>query len=378
LTAIGGVEYLTELLDSVPTAANAGYYAKIVQERAVLRRLITASNEISTGAYEPDKNVGEFLQWAESTVFKIADKQSHENIVHVRDPIKSVFEEMERRFDQGSTVFGTPTGFLEFDQLTAGLHPGQLLIIAARPGMGKTSLVLNLLRNAAYESHKPVVIFSLEMSREELSMRLLQSEARIDASRLKVGKLQESDWPKLTRAAGLLSDLKIYIDDTPGINIAAVRSKCRRIKSENGDLGLVIVDYLQLMKGVDKVESREREISDISRSLKALAKELGVPVMACSQLNRGVESRPNKRPMLSDLRESGAIEQDADMVAFIYRDEHYNKESEWAGTAELIIAKHRSGPTAMIRLAFQGQYTRFDNLAREVSIPGDMQHPPPG
>lgn len=363
LEDIGGTSYIASLVDSVPTAANITYYAKIVREKAVLRKLISSATEIAEKGFNDDADVDGFLDDAERIIFEIAQKRIRQSFWPLRDLIKDSFKTIERLYERKELITGVPTGFPDLDRLTAGFQPSDLVVIASRPSMGKTSLALNMVTHAAVEAGIPSAIFSLEMSKEQLVQRMLCSEARVSGSKLRGGFLSESDWPKLTRAAGTLSEAPIFIDDTPALNVLEVRAKARRLKKERG-LGLLIVDYLQLMRGVGRVESREREISEISRSLKALAKELNVPVVALSQLNRGVEARHDRRPQLSDLRESGSIEQDADVVMFVYRDEMYNPESPEKGVSELIIGKQRNGPTGRVKLAFLSEFTRFENLAK--------------
>ena len=363
LEKAGGAAYISELTDRVPSARNAEHYARIVRERAIQRKLIWVATEIASEGYDPEADVEEYLDRAEQAIFEITQRKVSPSFVRLRDILRDAFTRIEELYEKKELVTGVPTGYTDLDQVTAGLQPSDLVIIAGRPGMGKTSFVLNVAQHAAIEHGIPVAFFSLEMSREQLAMRLLCSEARVDSHRLRRGLLRDSDWPKLTRAAGTLAEAPIFIDDTPGISTLEVRAKSRRLKAET-NLGLVIVDYLQLMRSRGKYDVREQEISEISRSLKALAKEIHVPVVALSQLNRGVESRSDKRPLLSDLRESGAIEQDADVIMFIYRDEVYNKESPDKGIAEIIVGKQRHGPTATVKLAFLSEYTMFENLAR--------------
>ncbi len=363
LEAVGGASYLSLLVDSIPTAANITSYAKIVREKAVLRSLIQSATEIVNRGYEATGDVDHFLDHAEKVIFEIAQKRIRQAFFPMKQVVKGAFKAIEGLYERKESVTGVPTGFIEFDRLTSGLQPSDLIIIAGRPSMGKTAFALNIASNAAMKK-VPTAIFSLEMSKEQLVQRMLCSEARVDASRLRTGYLSESDWPRLTRSAGILSELPIFIDDSAAINVLEMRAKARRLQKEHG-LGLIVVDYLQLMKGIDNVDSREREISEISRSLKALAKELSIPVVALSQLNRMVENRKPPIPMLADLRESGSIEQDADIVAFVYREEVYDRETVNKGTAEIIIGKQRNGPIGSVRLAFLSNFTRFDNLARE-------------
>ncbi len=374
LEEVGGTTYLASLADIVPTAANITHYAKIIKEKALLRRMIYAATEIVTQGYDLPGNVEEFLDCSERSIFEVSEKRVKPSYFSIRDLIKNSFKFIDQRYEKKELVTGIPTGFINFDQITTGLQPSDLIIIASRPSMGKTSLSLNIAQYAAIEANVPVVIFSLEMAKEQLVLRMLCSEARVDASRLRGGFLSESDWPRLTSAAGRLSEAPIFIDDTPAITVLEMRAKARRLKADQ-NLGLIIVDYLQLMQGRRDVESREKEISDISRSLKALAKELSVPVVALSQLSRRTEQRPGNRPQLADLRESGAIEQDADLIAFIYRDELYNPDTEDKGKAEIIIGKQRNGPTGVIELAFLTSYTRFENLADRRESPEDLRGP---
>jgi replicative DNA helicase len=362
LDDVGGVEYLNSLVNCVPTAANISYYAKIIKEKALLRKLINRTTEIVSQSYSISGDVDEFIDQAERTIFEISEDRVRPSFYPIKDLIKSSFKTIERLYEKRQLITGVPTGFQRLDELTSGLQPSDLIIIAGRPSMGKTALALNIAQNASVQAAIPAAIFSLEMSKEQLALRMLCSEAKVDAHRLRGGFLSESDWPKLTRAAGSLSEAPLFIDDTPGLSALEMRAKTRRLKIEH-NLGLVIVDYLQLMRGRARADSREQEISDISRSLKALAKELSIPVIALSQLNRRVEERGDKRPQLSDLRESGAIEQDADVILFLYREEVYNKSEENRGKAELIIGKQRNGPTDKVDLAFLDKYTRFENLS---------------
>jgi len=362
LDEVGGVEYLNSLVNSVPTAANIAYYAKIIKEKSILRRLINRATEIVHQGYAVSGNVDEFIDRAERSIFEISEDRVRPSFYALRDIIKSSFKTIERLYEKRQLITGVPTGFTKLDELTSGLQPADLIIVAGRPSMGKTALALNICQYAAIEAGIPSAIFSLEMAKEQLVLRMLCSEARVDAHRLRGGFLGESDWPKLTRAAGSLSEAPIFIDDTPGLSALEMRAKSRRLKAEH-KLGLIIVDYLQLMRGRADSDTREQEISDISRSLKSLAKELNVPVVALSQLNRRVEERSDKRPQLADLRESGAIEQDADVIIFLYRDEVYNRTEENRGKAEIIIGKQRNGPTDRFELTFLDKYTRFENLS---------------
>ena len=367
LDSIGGASYLASLTDSVPTAANVEYYANIVKEKAILRRLIETSTDIITQSYEDRGDVEGFLDEAERAIFEISERRVKPSFYSIRDIVKESFKTIERLFGKKELITGVPSGFKDLDRMTAGFQPSDLIIVAGRPSMGKTALCLNLAQYAAIEKKIPVAIFSLEMSKEQLVIRMLCSEAQVEGTRLRTGFLSESDWPKLTLAAGNLSEASIFIDDTAALTVLELRAKGRRLKSEHG-LGMLIVDYLQLMKGRSKVESRQQEISEISRSLKALAKELNIPVIAVSQLSRRAEDpqRIERRPQLSDLRESGAIEQDADLILFIYRDELYNRaeDNPNKGIAEVIIGKQRNGPTGTVKLAFLDKFTAFKELYR--------------
>ncbi len=366
LQAVGGDEYLFALTNTIPTVANIEAHAKIVNDKSVVRRLITACHEIAASGYGDYGEVEEFLDTAEASVFSVAKQRARNPYEHVKDVVMRTFEEIHEMAKRGDSITGLPTGFDRLDAMTAGMHPGDLIIIAGRPGMGKTSFALNVGLNASVARKASVAVFSLEMPKEQLVKRMLCSEARVDGTRMRTGQLQKDDWPKLANAAGILSELPVWIDDTPAITMLELRAKARRLQSEAG-LGLIIVDYMQLMRSGSKNDSREQEISEISRNLKGLAKELSLPVIALSQLNRGVESRGNKdkRPQLSDLRESGAIEQDADTIWFVYRDEVYNKDSDERGVAEIIVGKQRAGPTGTARVRFFNNYTRFDNLAED-------------
>ena len=363
LESVGGVEYLNSLVNSVPTAANISYYAKIVKEKAILRKLINRSTDIISQVYGVSGDVDDFLDQAERSIFEISEDRVRPSFYSLKDIIKSSFKTIERLYEKRQLITGVPTGFTKLDELTSGLQPSDLIIVAGRPSMGKTALALDIAAYAAVEGGIPSAIFSLEMAKEQLALRMLCSEAKVDAHRLRGGFLSESDWPKLTRAAGSLSEAPIFIDDTPALSALEMRAKSRRMKAEH-NLGLVVVDYLQLMRGRADSDTREQEISDISRSLKALAKELHVPVIAISQLNRRVEERGDRRPQLSDLRESGAIEQDADVIIFLYRDDVYNRSEDNPnkGKAEIIIGKQRNGPTDKFELAFLDKFTCFENL----------------
>jgi len=367
LESVGGASYVAALTDAMPTSSNVAAYAKIINEKAVMRRLIQSANEIISFAYGGGKNSEEVLDSAEAAIFRIAERKIRNSYFPLKEVIKKNIETIERYQEYRETVTGVPSGYKDLDKLTAGFQKSDLIIIAARPSMGKTALGLCIARNAAMKSGIPVGFFSLEMSKEQLAMRLLCSEAMVDSHKIRSGFLSRQECGKLLQAAGLFMDVPIYIDDTPGISPLELRAKARRIMADQG-LGLVVVDYLQLMRGRETAERREQEISEISRSLKGLAKELDIPVIAIAQLNRKVEERTDKRPLLSDLRESGAIEQDADVIAFIYRDEIYAKHAcKEPGVAEIIIGKQRNGPSGeTVKLAYISTYTRFENLAVSV------------
>jgi len=371
LDEVGGGSYIASLVDNITTAASISYYAKIVKDQAILRGLINTATEIASRAYENDGDVADLLDQAEKSIFQISESQVKRSFYGIKSIIKDSFKTIEKLYESKEIVTGVPTGFVEIDKLTSGFQPSDLIIIAGRPSMGKTAFALNIAQYAAVNKKIPAAIFSLEMSKEQLVLRMLCAEARVDAHRLRGGFLGETDWPKLTRAAGTLSEAPIFIDDTAAITVLEMRAKSRRLMAEH-KLGVVLVDYLQLMRGRGLSgrgrganESREQEISEITRSLKALAKELKVPVIALSQLNRKVEDRQNKRPQLADLRESGAIEQDADLIAFIYRDEVYDRseDNQNKGIAEIIIGKQRNGPVGEVKLAFLDQYTSFENIS---------------
>ncbi|HEY4687582.1 MAG TPA: replicative DNA helicase [Candidatus Subteraquimicrobiales bacterium] len=363
LEEVGGKPYLHTLINVVPTAANAKYYAEIVERNAILRALIRAATEVAALGYEAPENVESAIDKAESLIFGISQKRISEKFTHIRELLTESFEQIEKLYERGTHVTGISSGFVDLDVITSGFHSSDLIVVAARPAMGKSSFALNIVQNIALNEGLPVAIFSLEMARHQLTQRLMCSEARVDAQSLRSGNLSEEDWPKLSQAVGRLADAPIFIDDTPNITIMEVRAKARRLMTRQ-KLGLIVVDYLQLMQGHARSESRQQEVSEISRSLKILGRELDVPVIAVSQLSRAVEQRTDKRPLLADLRESGSIEQDADLVIFIYRDEYYYRDSEDKGIAEIIISKHRNGPTGVVKLAFLENYTKFANLAR--------------
>jgi len=365
LDRVGGAAYLAGLVDNVPSAANIAYYAKIVKEKAILRGLISTATEILAKTYDTGADVDTVLDEAEHAIFEISENKIRPAFFPIKDIIKDSFRTIEDLYARKELVTGVPTGFDKVDDLTSGLQNADLIIIAGRPSMGKTAFALNIAQYVSTQRSIPVCLFSLEMAKEQIAMRMLASVAKVDSQRIRKGFLGETDWPKLTTAAGSLSEAPIFIDDSAAITVLEMKAKARRLKAEHG-LGLVIIDYLQLMRSGSRKDSREQEISEISRSLKALAKELNVPVIALSQLNRQVEVRTNRRPQMADLRESGAIEQDADVIAFIYRDEVYNKaeDNPEKGIAEIIIAKQRNGPIGMAKLAFLEKYTSFENLAR--------------
>ena len=367
LERVGGLEYLVELPERVPTTANVERYIKIVDEKAMLRRLITSANELISLGYDESENVDNIMDMAEKKIFDLASKKNTAGYAVMKDILVDSFAELERLYNQKGNVTGVSTGFYDLDNITAGLHNSDLLIVAARPAMGKSAFAINLATNAAVKSGVPAVIFNLEMSKEQVGNRILCSEALVDSNKIRTGQIEDEDWMKLAQTLGRISDAPIYIDDTPGISAMEIRAKCRKLKLEK-NIGLIVIDYLQLISGSGKKNtSREQEISEISRSLKILAKELNVPVIALSQLSRTAEKRDDKRPMLSDLRESGAIEQDADIVMFLYRDDYYNPDTEKKNVAEVILAKHRGGSTGTVELAWLPSYTKFANLERRYN-----------
>ena len=365
---VAGGAYLIELASTTPSAANIAAYAEIVRDKAVMRQLIQVGTDIVNNGFQPEgRESQELVAEAEQKVFAIAESgaRGRTDFVGMHSALRDAFTVLQDRFNNGDAITGLPTGYTEFDMMTAGLQPTDLVILAARPAMGKTTFALNIAEFAAIKSKKAVAVFSMEMSAPQLALRLISSNGRINATRLRTGQLEDEDWARVTGAISMLKETKIFIDDTPGLSPDVLRAKARRLKREH-DLGLIVIDYLQLMSVPGNSENRATEISEISRSLKGLAKELNVPVIALSQLNRSLESRTDKRPVMADLRESGAIEQDADMIVFIYRDDYYNKEnSPDKGLAEIIIGKHRGGPTGSCKLKFFGEYTRFDNLAHD-------------
>lgn len=358
----GGREYLRLVADAVPTAANAGDYAKIVRDKAILRELIAAGEEISEAAYAGDDEAEALVEYAESKVFRIAEGRENKNFIHIRDALIQVYDRLTRLSQNPDALRGTPTGFDALDNVIVGMGESDLVLIGARPGMGKTSFVMNIATEAAIKTKKTVCVFNLEMSAEQLANRMLSSEAQIDSYKMRSGNLEAEDWNAIAHASSRLSETEILIDDTPGITVTAMKSKLRRVKN----LGLVVIDYLQLMQGDRRNDNRVQEVGEISRGLKLLAKELKVPVVCCAQLSRGPENRPDKRPMLSDLRDSGAIEQDADIVLFLYRDEYYKEETVDQSVAEVIIAKNRHGSLDRVKLGWIGRFTKFTNLAREM------------
>ena len=362
---IGGLEYIVGLPEKVPTTANVEKYISIVKEKSELRRLIKAANEIIEQGYDPTENIDDIMNSAEKKIFNIMQDKDQKSYSPIKDVLIDAFTELEQLYNQKQHITGVPTGFIDLDYKTAGLHNTDLILIAARPAMGKSAFALNIATNAALKAKVPAVLFSLEMSKEQMVNRILCSEAMVDSNKVRTGKIDDDDWIKLADTMGDLSEAPIYIDDTPGISINEIRAKCRKLKLEK-NIGLVVIDYLQLVQGSSKRAqgSREQEISEISRSLKILAKEINVPVIALSQLSRAPEQRPDHRPMLSDLRESGAIEQDADIVMFLYRDDYYNEDSEDKGLAEVIVAKHRAGSTGTVKLVWLGNYTKFANMER--------------
>ena len=361
---VGGLEYLASLPERVPTTANVDKYIKIVDEKAMLRNLISSANELVALGYDETEDVDRIMDMAEKKIFDLAQKKNTKGYSALKDVLVETFAKLEELYNQKGQLSGTPTGFTDYDLKTSGLHDSDLIIVAARPAMGKSAFAINIATNVAVQAKKGVAIFNLEMSKEQVGNRILCCEALVDSNKVRTGQLEDDDWVKLASTLTRLSEAPIYIDDTAGISIMEIRAKCRKLKIEK-DIGLVVIDYLQLIQGSGKKNaSREQEISEISRSLKILAKELQIPVIALSQLSRSVEKRDDKRPMLSDLRESGAIEQDADQVIFLYRDDYYNEDSEKKNVAEIILAKHRGGSTGTVDLAWLPSYTKFANLER--------------
>ncbi|MEZ5341136.1 MAG: replicative DNA helicase [Acidimicrobiales bacterium] len=367
LEVSGGPGILLDLQGNTPAISNAAHYARIVEEHALLRRMIAVSNEIAEMAYRVPEDVVQAVDDAESAMFEVAQRRVTNSTAEIKDLLSANLDRLETLYEKGDAVTGIQSGYNDLDELLAGLQPNALYVVGARPAMGKTAFALGMAANAAMRDNRPVLIFSLEMGQLELSQRILCSEALVDSTRIKTGKLQEADWNRISHAVGRLAEAPIFIDDNPNTSVMEIRAKARRLKSRNGDLGLIVVDYIQLMTGRSNAESRQVEVAEISRNLKILARELECPVVALAQLNRSLEQRADKRPMLSDLRESGSLEQDADVVMFLYRDEVYDNASPDKGMAEIIVAKHRNGPTGTVRMAFRGQYTRFDNMARSAA-----------
>jgi replicative DNA helicase len=365
IARVGGAPYLHTLISMVPTAANAGYYARIVRERAVLRRLVEAGTRIVQLGYATDGgDVDELVNNAQAEIYAVSENRTSEDYLPLSEIINGAMEEIEAASNRGEGMIGVPTGFADLDRLTNGLHPGQMIVIAARPAMGKSTLGIDIVRSAAIKHNLASVVFSLEMSRNEITMRLLSAEGRVPLQNMRKGTMRDEDWQRLASTMGKVSQAPLFIDDSPNMSLMEIRAKCRRLKQRH-DLKLVVIDYLQLMSSGKRVESRQQEVSEFSRALKLLAKELEVPVIAISQLNRGAEQRTDKRPQMSDLRESGAIEQDADLIILLHREDAYEKESPRAGEADVIVAKHRNGPTDNIVVAFQGHYARFVDMAPE-------------
>ncbi|HCL89902.1 MAG TPA: replicative DNA helicase [Candidatus Atribacteria bacterium] len=363
LEEIGGVTYLTNLINSVPTAANIEHYVKIIEEKSILRNLISNATKIISMGYEEKEDAKILLDKAEHLIFEVSERNLGQSFVPIKEILQDSFEKIENLYHRDEFITGVPSGFDEFDDITTGFQPSELIVIAGRPGMGKTAFCMSIAQYVAVSKNIPVALFSLEMSKSQLVQRMLCSEARVDAHNLRKGRLAESDWPTLSMAAGRLASAPIFIDDTAGITCLEIKAKARRLKAQH-NLGLVMIDYLQLISSSGRVENRQQEISEISRSLKGLARELNVPVIAVSQLSRAVEQRIERRPRLSDLRESGAIEQDADLVVFLYREEYYKQKTDRKGIAEVIISKQRNGPTGQVDLAFIKEYAKFENLSR--------------
>lgn len=365
LEAAGGTDALLALQAATPATSSAARYARIIEDHALMRSMIGVGGEIIELGFSLPEDVTKALDDAESMMFRVAEHRQTNTMSRLHDLLDQTLDSLEALYERGDAITGTPTGFQEFDELTAGLQPNALIVVGARPGMGKTSFAMGMAAHAALEAHRPVLFFSLEMSRVELSQRLLCSEARVDSTRVRNGRLSDDDWHRISHAIGRLGEAPLWIDDNPNVTVMEIRSKARRLQSQVGQLGMIVVDYIQLMTGQGRAENRQTEVAEISRGLKILARELQCPVVALAQLNRGLEQRSDKRPMLADLRESGSLEQDADIVTFLYRDEQYNPDSPDIGTAEVLVAKHRAGPTGMVRLAFLSHYTKFANMARE-------------
>ncbi len=365
LEEVGGVTYLTDLANSVPTAANIEYYAKIIEEKSILRRLIKAATEIASNGYAESENINEVISNAEKRIFEISQKKYNDGFVSIKDVLMDTLDRIEFLHHNKGEITGIPSGFSDLDKMTSGFQKSDLIIIAARPSVGKTAFALNVAQNVSARAKETVAIFSLEMSAQQLVQRMVSSEGNIDAHKLRTGLMEENDWQRLTMAMSTLSEAPIYIDDTPGINVYEVRAKARRLKAEKG-LGMILIDYIQLIQGRGRSDNRQQEISEISRQLKGIARELEVPVVALSQLSRAVEQRQDKRPMLSDIRESGSIEQDADVVAFLYRDDYYNPETEKKNIIEIIIGKQRNGPVGKVELVFLKSFNKFVNYAKSI------------
>lgn len=364
LEQIGGVSYLTQLANSVPTAANVDYYAQIIEEKSLMRRLIRAASQIASTGYTSSEAVGSLLSDAEQRIMEISQRRSNSGFVSIRDVLMEVFDRVEFLYQHKGGATGIASGFRDLDKMTSGFQRSDLIIVAARPSVGKTAFALNIAQNVGVREKETVAIFSLEMGASQLVQRMICAEANVDANRLRTGFLENDDWEKMTMAIGTMAEANIYIDDSPAVTVADIRAKCRRLKKEKG-LGMILIDYLQLIHGRGKAgDNRQQEVSEISRTLKQIARELEVPVIALSQLSRGVEQRQDKRPMMSDLRESGSIEQDADIVAFLYRDDYYNQETEKKNIIEIIIAKQRNGPVGTVELAFLKNYNKFVSLDR--------------
>ncbi|NDI36925.1 replicative DNA helicase [Chengkuizengella sediminis] len=368
LDGVGGVSYLSELANAVPTSANIDYYAKIIEEKSILRKLIRTATQIVSNGYTSSEDISNLLGEAEQKILEISNRRQNNGFVAIKDVLMDVFEQVEFLYNHKGGISGVPSGFTDLDKMTTGFKPNDLIIVAARPSVGKTAFALNIAQNVGVRAKETVAIFSLEMSASQLVQRIICAESNVDAGRLRTGALEEDDWEKMTMAIGALSEANIFIDDSPGITVSEIRSKCRKLKQEHG-LGIILIDYLQLIHGRGNGDNRQQEVSEISRNLKALARELEVPVIALSQLSRGVEQRQDKRPMMSDLRESGSIEQDADIVAFLYRDDYYDKESEKKNIIEIIIAKQRNGPVGTVELVFMKNYNKFVNLDRSHEVP---------
>jgi replicative DNA helicase len=377
LENVGGLAYLIMLAKDTPSAANITAYADIVRDRSVLRQLIHIGTQISDSAFNTEgRDTSELLENAERQVFQIAEQRQRGQsggFIPIKSLLANAVDKIETLFEQEGAITGAGTGFTDFDELTSGLQPADLIIVAGRPSMGKTTIAMNMAENIALKGNKPVAVFSMEMPGDSLAMRMMSSLGRIDQHKVRTGKLDDDDWPRLTSAINLLAGTQLFIDDSPALSPTEVRARARRLAREHGQLGLIVVDYLQLMQSPSSGDNRVQQISDISRGLKALAKELNVPVVALSQLNRNLEQRPNKRPVMSDLRDSGAIEQDADLIVFVYRDEVYNEDSADKGIAEIIIGKQRNGPLGTVRLTFLGQYTRFENFTGPSYSSGDYE-----